>query len=347
MRPMEIIQTPRLCIDGRTAHQFGPRSIIAQEVIDQLVSGFGEGKASSEWIEKKRTVLLAHPAQIFSGQLKRFDTKRKIRGSLLYWLWEKSFAKNAHITRFHRFRSIDNLNPSLKIPTITTLLPAKGGLPFFISRRSNQEYIVPSEQDGKILQKQYHVPEEQIHIFRPGTRRYVQFVEPLKHSGEGNILFLVGDKNEVRNLKKLKKVFSEVYTHVPQKVMRLKDSTNLSPTLWMKILQNTKVCVYLSSQPFDWATLPLEALFWNVPTLFTDNHASLNELLPQSPLRLSQFLVNQPNFMDLKNLARKAKEELEKQGVFLPLNMAEQYAALYREMGTPTGPDAPETGCCN
>lgn len=344
---METVQTPRLCIDARSARQLGPKSLMAQEVIDQLVAGFGEGSASSEWIEKKRTVLLAHPNQVFSGQLKRFDTKRKISGSLLYSLWEKTFTKNANITRFHRFRSIDNLNPSLKIPTITTLLPAQGRLPFFISRRKNQEYVVPSAQDAQLLEKNYQISPEQIHVFRPGTRRYVQFTEPFKHSGEGNILFLIGNKKGSQSLKKLKKVFSEVYANVPQKVIRLKKNTNMSPALWIKLLQNTKVCVYLSSEPFDWATLPLEALFWNVPILFTDTHPALNELLPQSPLRLSQFLVNQPNFTELKTLARKAKDELEKQKIFLPLNMAEQYASLYREMGTPSGPDAPELGCCN
>ena len=144
MRPMESLHTPRLCIDGRPAYQFGPRGLMAQEVIDQLVSGHGEGKASSEWIEKKRTVLLAHPSQAFNGQLKRFDTKKKISCSLLYWFWEKQFAKHANIIRFHRFRSVDNVNPALKIPTITTLLPSKGRLPFFVSRRTNQDYVVPS-----------------------------------------------------------------------------------------------------------------------------------------------------------------------------------------------------------
>ncbi len=344
---MEQIQTPRLCIDGRSAHQLGPRGLIAQEVIDQLVAGHGEGNASSEWIEKKRTVLLAHPAQVFSGQLKRSDTKRKVTRSLLYWLWEKSFAKKANISRFHRFRPIDKLNPSLKIPTITTLLPGKGGLPFFISRRTNQEYIVPSVNDGKILEKHYHIPEDQIHVFRPRTRRYVHFVDPLKHTGEGNILFLIGDKKGARNLKKLKKVFSEVYANIPQKVIRLKDSTNVSATPWVKILQNTKVCVYLSSESFDWATLPLEAIYWNIPTLFIDSHSALNELLPQSTLRLSQFLINQPSYTELKTLTLKAKDELETQGVFLPLSMAEQYAALYRDMGLVEGPDLPDSGCCN
>ncbi len=344
---MKTIQTPRLCIDGRVARQFGPRGLVAQEVIDQLVSGYGEGKASSEWIEKKRTVLLTHPSQVFSGQLKRFDTQKKVASSILYWLWEKGFTKNANITRFHRFRSIDNLNPSLSIETITTLLPSRSGLPFFISRKSNQEYVVPSLQDGKILERQYHVSNDQIHVFRPGTRRYVQFVEPLKKTDFGNILFLVTDKRSGKDLKKLRKVFSKVFVNVPHKVIRLKDSTNVSPALWMKILQNTQVCIYLGAQPFDWATLPLEALYWNIPTLFSDQNSTLNELLPQSPLRLSQFLVEQPELKELQNFSKKAKESLEAKGVFLPFNLAEQYTHLYRQMGNPSGPAEPETGCCN
>jgi hypothetical protein len=347
MRAMENLHTPRLCIDGRSAHQLGPRGLMAQEVIDQLVAGYGEGKASSEWIEKKRTVLLSHPNQSFNGQLKRFDTKRKISCSLFYWFWEKQFARHANISYFHRFRSIDHLNPSLTIPTLTTLLPSKGRLPFFISRKPNQQYVVPSTQDGKLLEKCYHIASEQIHIVKPGTRRYVQFMDPFKHSGHGNILFLVADKKSAKKLKPLKKVFSKVYANIPQKVMWLKDSTQLSPTLWMKLLQNTKVCVYLTSQPFDWATLPLEALFWNVPTLFSEHHSAVNELLPQSPLRLSQFLLDQPDFEKLNHFTRKAKEQLEGKGVFHPLNMAEQYANLYRTSGTPSGPAPIETGCCN
>jgi len=344
---METLQTPRLCIDGRSAHQFGHRGMIAQEVIDQLVSGSGEGKASSEWIEKKRTVLLAHPSQVFSGQLKRFDTQRKVSGSLFYWLWEKAFAKNASISRFHRFRSIDNLNPSLKVETITTLLPSKRGLPFFISRKSNQEYVVPSVQDGKVLTNHYQIANEQIHVFRPGTRRYIHFVEPLKQAEFGNILFLVGDKKSGNELKKIRKIFSAIFENTPHKVIRLKDKSNVSPALWMKILQNTQVCVYLSEQPFDWSVLPLEALYWNVPTIFSDKNAALSELLPQSPLRLSQFLVEQPSLKDLRNFSKKAKETLEVKGVFSPLNMAEQYSALYRMMGTPEGLAEAEMGCCN
>lgn len=347
MPRMETVQTPRLCIDGRSAHQFGHRGLMAQEVIDQLVAGHGEGDASSEWIEKKRTVLLAHPSQAFSGQLKRFDTKTKISSSPLYWFWEKYFAKNANISRFHRFRSIDNLSPSLSIPTLTTLVPAKKGLPFFISRRPNQDFVVPSSQDAKLLQTHYQIASDKIHTLRPGTRRYVQFVETLKHSGHGYILFVVTDAKSVRKVKALKKVIAKIYPNLPQKVMRLTDSTKVAPAVWMKLLQNTKVCIYLSSQPFDWGTLALESIFWNVPTLFSDEHSALTELLSQSPLRLSQFLINQPDFEELSTLTQNAKSELEAKGTFLPLNMAEQYASLYRELGTPTGPDTPESGCCN
>jgi len=344
---MEILHTPRLCIDGRSAYQFGPRGLVAQEVIDQLVSGYGEGKASSEWIEKKRTVLLTHPSQVFSGQLKRFDTQKKVSSSVFYWLWEKAFTRSASISRFHRFRSIDNLNPSLNVETVTTLLPSQRGLPFFISRKANQKYVVPSTQDAKLLTRHYQIPSEQIHIFRSGTRRYVQFVGSLRPAEFGNILFLVADKKSGKDLKKIRKIFSNVFNNTPHKILRLKDSTNVSPALWMKILQNTQVCVYLSSQPFDWATLALESFYWNIPTLFSDKNSALCELLPQSPLRLSQFLLDQPSIKDLKALSKNAKDTLEEKGVFSPLGMAEQYSALYREMGNPGGPTEPESGCCN
>ena len=73
------MHTPRLCIDGRAAKEFAAAGIVAQEVIDQLVSSQGEqGELACDWVEKKRTVLLSHPDQIFSGQLRRFDTKMTI-----------------------------------------------------------------------------------------------------------------------------------------------------------------------------------------------------------------------------------------------------------------------------
>jgi hypothetical protein len=346
-REMENLHTPRLCIDGRAAQDLGPRGLIAQEVIDQLVAGMGEGNASSEWIEKKRTVLLTHPKQVFTGQLKRYDTKIKVGRTPIYWVWEKNFAKTANISTFHRFRPIDKLNPSLPIPTITTILPALGNLPFFISRRANQQYIVPSTADAKLLEKKYQIAQDQITIFRPSIRRYVHFVEPLKRAAEGFILFLVMDKKELKNLKRLTQVLMTAYPNIPHKIIKLKDSTNVTPLQWMKLLQNTKLCVYLGSQPFDWATLALESTYWNIPTLFSDANHALSELLPASPLKLSNFLVEQPKFSKMKELAAEAKSTLNEQGIFSSLAMAEQYSGLYKDQGIPKGLTAETGSCCN
>ena len=52
--------------------------------------------------------------------------------------------------------------------------------------------------------------------------------------------------------------------------------TDLSPLAWLKLLQHTKVCVYLASKPFDWPTLALESIFWGIPTLFSDEHIALS-----------------------------------------------------------------------
>src|SRR5687767_9401035 len=118
---MQTVQTPRLCIDGRAAADFRFRGLIAQEVIDELVACLGEEPTSCDWLEKRRTVLLSHPGQSFSGQLKRYDTTVGIRSTPLHWLWERSFLKRSGVSAFHRFRPADRLHPFPDVPTLTTL----------------------------------------------------------------------------------------------------------------------------------------------------------------------------------------------------------------------------------
>lgn len=329
---METLQTPRLCIDGRVASELRATGLVAQETIDQLVSGRGEGEASSEWIEKHRTVLLAHPKQIFSGQLRRFDTNRRTGTNVITWVWEKNFVKSSALSLFHRFRPIDRAKPTLPCPTLTTLLPARHGLPFFLSRRPNQKYIVPSHKDATLLRTHYGMEKDQVLVHKPAVRRFVHFVQKEASIAKGTALFLVADRKGKEKFKKLKRVVSARYPNLNMNVVFLKDRTDVTPMAWMKLLESTKICFYLTSQNFDWATLALEAFYWNVPVLFPDEHPALNELLPHSPLRLSQFLVDMPELVELKLKAQSAYLQLDAEGVFDPFLFAKQYKTAYENV---------------
>ncbi len=326
--------TPRLCIDGRAAKDFMSKGLVAQEVIDQLVSAQGENEASSDWIEKHRTVLLSHPSQVFSGQLKRFDTRKKIGSTPIDWIWNKQFVKKANISLLHRFVPVDRAKGTLPLPVINTLLPANDKLPFFLSKKGNQSYIVPSTQDAVLLEKKYQIAPEQITVVQPAVRRYVHFMDRMKPAFEGWILILVGDSVDAEKVPKLKEVLTKRFPNIQQKVMVLGNSTNVSATHWMKLLQNTRLCVYLMSQPFDWATLALETFYWDIPTIFSDKNHAMSDLLPHSPLALSHFLVNQPGFEELKTLAQKSRDALFDRGVFDAFSLARQYREIYAQFST-------------
>lgn len=326
---METVHTPRLCIDGRIASENPGKGLIAQEVIEQLVAGRGEGAGSSAWIEKHRTVLLAHPAQVFSGQLKRFDTNTKTPVGPVSWFWEKNFLKSAEISAFHRFRPIDQLHPTPRCATVTTLLPPKGRLPFFLSRRTNQFYVVPSQADRRILTTTYQVDPEQLFVVAPSVRRYVHFVEKFTPLDEQYVLILVGDRDGKRRLPRLSQILSTRFAGIKQRVFSLSEREVSQPMAFLKLLQGAKLCLYLSANPFDWGTLALESMYWGIPTLFADKHNALNELLPHSTLRLSQFLVDMPDMLELKLKAQSARIQLDASGAFDPLGLAKHYTSVY------------------
>jgi hypothetical protein len=324
------MHTPRLCIDGRGAAEFAAQGILAQEWIDQLVSAQGEPDLGNEWIDRQRTVLLTHPDQVFSGQLRRFDTKRKIGRSPLYGWWERKFVQNAHLSAFHRFRPADRLSPTLKCPTITTVLPAKFGFRPFRTQKEGQRFLVPSARDKAVLENRYRVAEEMIFIIRPGLRRYVHFASAPRRA-PGNLLFVV-DERPRREARRLMKILSDRYPNSPKKILRLGQAKEFAPTRWLKTLEQTQLCVYLSHRQFDWPTLALEAIYWEVPTLFFDTHSALDELLPSSPLRLSKFLVHHPTLAELSEHVGQAKAALEREGTFDPFRYARQLRQIYSGM---------------
>jgi hypothetical protein len=328
------VHTPRLCIDARAAAEYPEKALINQEVIDQLVAAFGEQEAS-EWIEKRRTVLLSHPNQIFSGQLKRYDTRKKIGRGPLYWLWERNFVRNAHISVFHRFRPIDRVTPTHGLPSLTTVLPARKKLPFFLPTKGEHHYAVPSEADATTLEKQFQVPKEKIAIVTPSVRRYLTQMEIPKPSVEGQILILIGGQTPAPELARLRQVLSQRFVNLRHKLVYLHKQRDLTPATWLKWISQTQLCVYLADPAFDWGTLALEAIYCGVPTIFPDTHRVLGPALAKSPLTLSQFLIELADLPALKKATQAARQTLETNGTFQPLQMAKQYKVIYGRIGIP------------
>jgi hypothetical protein len=303
--------------------------MVVQELIEQLVSAQGDEAFSSDWIEKRRTVLLSHPDQIFSGQLKRFDTKKKIGKTFLYLSWEQNFLETEGISAFHRFRPVDRLQTRPKCPTLTTLLPPKRTLPKSIAYSANHRFIVPSKKDAELLYHNFHINEENVSVVHPAVRRYVSFVQDFQTTQEGWILFLVDNTRSI-DIKKLIHVISSRFPHVPHKILNLHDPSHFVPSDWVRVLENTKVCFYLTELPFDWPYPALEILYFGVPVLYFDQHNALSELMTQPSLRLSNFLIEQPSFDQIMKATREEWKHLEQSEVFEPFAFAKQYRNVYQ-----------------
>lgn len=330
-----MVHTPRLCLDGRTASDFPLQGMVAQEVIDQLVAAKGEPGASSEWLEKQRVVLLTHADQVFSGQLKRHDTKARVGKMPWHWWWEKQFVRRAPITAFHRFRPADCIGPAHDCPTFTTLLPPKTSMPFFLSRRKGGAYFVPSQKDSEEIGRHYGIPAEQVTVLTPGVRRYVFYSEAPKVLSEGSVLILSGSESGYTDFSRLTKVISTAFPRLPKKFINLRKKAPSTAEQWTNALQNVRVVFYLAAPSFDWATLPLESLFWKIPTVFLDQNRTLSELLPQSGLKLSRFLIDQPDLATLDKETEKARPALFLKGVYDSLGLAKQYAEAFRRIEIP------------
>ncbi len=326
------MHTPRLCIDARAGQEMAAMGAIAQEAVDQLVAGWGEDETSSEWIEKRRVVVLSHPDQVFSGQLKRHDTALGLARSPWHWIQHRHFCRDSGISIFHGFHPIDRCTPSWGLPTLTTLLPPVKRLPFFLSRKSEHHYLVPSEKDALLLKKRYLIPDSQVTTLLPATRRYVHFTDRPTRKEEGSLLLVTGGPVPQKLQQRLFKGISEKYPKLPKRALSLRQVNQLSAMDWRKKLEDTRLLIYLVSSPFDWATLPLEAIYWGIPTVFLDEHAALNELLPQSRFRLSRFLVDPPSLKELDIVAERDRTTLEERDCFDELAFAKSYRDAYRKL---------------
>jgi hypothetical protein len=317
----------RLCIDVRAASEFAARGLMAQEIADQLIA------SESEPGRGNYPIVLAHPDQAFPGGPRRHDTRVRLWRTPLHWLWERRFQREQGVAALHRFRPVDRLTPYPDCPAITTLLPARRRLPFFLSHRTRHLYVVPSASEARLVEKSFGVPVERIAVVRPGVRRFVGLMPGPSRPPEGWALFLVGRGAGRGSVKRWLRVLSARFPELRPKVVRLKDRSDFSPLTWIKLLQQTGVCIYLAAQHFDWPTLALEAIYYRVPTLFADDHAALAELLPGSPLRISSFLVEHPDAKSLLRATEDARERLFNEGIFEPFAQLDAYRALHQQLG--------------
>ncbi len=323
------MHTPRLCIDGRCDRR-KHSSLVAEEIVNQLVASHGDAEAGNEWVDKGRTVLLAHPDQVFEGQWRRYNTKMHVGISPIYWAWERNFVQEASLTVFQKFRSSDRLGLGLPCTSLTTVL-SPGSIPkAFQWASTRQVFVVPSHQDRTELSNDKKIPVDQIHVIHPTIRRYCHFAETPDLKSEGQILVIHDGRSRYRQA--LTSILNDRFPSRPIRVISAKNRAEFEPPVWLDTLRQTLFAFYLVETPFDWATAALETIYWGIPTFFQNEHGPLNELLPSSPLRLSQFLIDQPDISTLKGIATSAYQTLEECGVFEPLAYARQFKGIYESL---------------
>jgi hypothetical protein len=319
---------PRLCIDTRGARAYASQGVIAEELVNFLVS---ETSADDE----VETVLLSHPSQEFQAKsFPRFDTRRRIGASPLYRFWEKNFIRNAELELFHRFRPLDELGCFSAAKTLTTVCPAHTSkkVSSTLGQAPNQHFIVPSEHDRALLIKEGGALDENISVIRPSIRKSVRDTHFSLEHQPSTILFITGDKNEGLNYSRMGKVIGERFPNLNRKFISLSDEKSVSPPSWTKLLSKTKACFYLSARSCDWPTLALEAFFWGIPTIFQDKHPTLSELIPNSRLELSRFLIDEITDKEIAEDLAVARKKLEAAGCFEPERMAKEFKRLQLEL---------------
>ncbi len=329
-------QTPRLCIDARSASELGSLDLVSGELIDQLVSGMGEAPASNTWISKHRTVLLAHDHQIFSGQLKRYNTSTRIGASPLRWAWEKNFVEASGISAFHRFRPLDTLVPLSQVRALTTLFSPRRSSPVF-SGSDDEHFAVPSSADSAYLTETFQTPRTRIRVIRPGIRRFFQKQPPrLRPQVKPKVVILSGRPNTPADLP-----FEQSFQDLDLSTIQLSRSAPLTASTWYSLLRDTRLCIYTGVGPMDWAIPALEAFYCGVPVLFPSENATLAEMVANPAFHLETFFKEPPDWAALHAATRVEWINLNALGVFRPFSLAEQYRQIYEELSANGGENPP------
>lgn len=334
------MHTPRLCIDARLGSELSVQGLLVHDTLDQLMAAQGEESGSS-WLENRRTVILSHPEQVFPGQLKRYNLKWKTSNWLGQFLAERPFVEKAQIDAFHRFRTLDSVTPLKNIWTLTTLV--SGGKPTHrrLPNGAGDHYIVPSKKDAEELNNR-GVDPVRVFSFRSAARRYLYFVPPGFETTQGILLFLWDPSVSSSTVEKLRSVMSSRYPRAQHRLIKLSSRTPFQPEEWVRMLKQTKIVFYLHQGAFDWPFLALESMALGLPTVFSDSHAALNECIPDSPFRLSRFLIDP---LEEKELQKESKKnQIHIQAAMNPLLAAEQYQKLYSTI--PQTPERREMPVC-
>jgi hypothetical protein len=320
----------KFSIDLRTSSDFYYLQKLSEEFIEQLFLQEQEDNWFGFKLNDQKVVVFKEAKQNLRSHSDSFNTETVAHPSF----YSKWFEKKVDSKSIHRFCAFDQLNPSPRVATLTTVLPANKKEPFFISKRAGQFYVVPSEEDAKLLVKKYQITEEQVFIIAPSIRREILEIERKFRFTEGGILILKDPQEKTLDIKKLKEVIKKLYPMMPITEIDLRKGASFEPKNWMKLLESTQICFYLNSRAMDWPLLPLESFFSKVPTLFLEGHHSLNELLPNSNLRIQRFLIELPTIETLKKWLVDARNELQAKGVFEPKKMAKEYQLVYEKLQT-------------
>lgn len=315
------MELPPLCIDARAASDLSYRGIASQEHLDLLLK--------EPPPENTPLVVIAHPEQAFQGAVARWNTNREMSRNAFAALWERGFVGARGAAAYHSFRAIDQPRPRLAWPSVTTWVPASAGLPARVAVHDNEWSVVPAEGDARVLRERYEFDPRRIEIIRPTVRSFFAETAAPRTIPEASLTFLCGARTDSEETQRIVELMSARFPQLGARTIFLKEKNDFSPAAWARQLASTRLLVYLTHRPFDWPVLALEALAWNIPVVYPDRHSALDELLPQSPLKLSRFLVELPTPAAMKDMAATARQALVDNGSLDPQSSARAYRDLY------------------
>ncbi len=203
--------------------------------------------------------------------------------------------------------------------------------PFFLSRRNGHHFVVPSQKDADWLEKNYGVPSSQVTVIRPAPRRAVLKPTSFHAAGERGIILIRDGRKD--GFERHVSVVRRCFPNTRLVTVDLRDREATAPDRWLRTLQNAMACFYLVDRSFDWATLALEAIYWDVPTFYADGNRTMGEILPLRSMQLHSFLAEPPTPAQLVAMAATARESVESAGLLDPDQQAVAYRELYLRLG--------------
>lgn len=318
---METIGSVSLCVDSRATEDLAGHGVVAVEVVEGL---------GNHLFAEDGPLVLAHANQDILAPFARENTRTPV-GSWFSPRWEKRLVSTKLISWMHRFLPLDQVNRASGCNQITTLLPALGKNPFYVSRKNNHRFVVPSAADATWLAKTYSIETGQIRTILQGPRRSVILRSGFVSSGEQGIVVVrdsVNDRFDA-HVSLLRRNFPSFRFAT----VLLRDKAAVAPARWLRTLQNSAACFYLVDRPLDGGVLALEALYCRVPVVFADGHGALSEQILSPKARLNRFLADPVSLTELKSDAAREWESLSARGHFDPDRQALEYRSLYWDLG--------------